>query len=166
MLQRDEFDVVLTDLVMPELTGVELCDRIVANSPEVPVVVMTAFGSMEAVVELMRASAFDFVPKPFEMEFLALVLQRAIDHRRLVEKVRLLSYPVDTSDGFSELIGQSRAMTLVKKHILQVAPTDASVLITGESGTGKELVARAICLHSKRGNKRARTIVSPTLRPS
>ncbi len=153
LVRRDDFDVVLTDLVMPELDGVELCDRIVANNPEVPVIVMTAFGSMDAVVEVLRASAFDFVTKPLEMEFLALVLKRAVKHRRLIERVRLLSHPVETRDGFPELLGQGRAMQEVKKHILQVAPTDASVLVTGESGTGKELVARAICRASKRKDK-------------
>jgi len=153
MVRAGDYDAVLTDLVMPELSGVELCDRIVANSPEVPVVVMTAFGSMDAVIEILRASAFDFVPKPLDTDFLTLVLRRAVDHRRLVESVRRLSHPVDTSDGFPDLLGRGRAMQEVKRHVLQVAPTDVSVLITGESGTGKELVARAICQASKRKEK-------------
>jgi len=150
LLRQDDFDAVLTDLVMPGLSGVDLCDRIQASNPEVPVVVMTAFGSMDAVIEVLRASAFDFITKPFELEFLALVVQRAIDHGRLAARVRLLSHPVDTSDGFPDLIGRGRSMQEVKQQILQVAPTQASVLLTGESGTGKELVARAICRASKR----------------
>lgn len=149
----EEYDAILTDLVMPEVDGVELCNQIAASCPGVPVVIMTAFGSMDVVVEAIRAGAFDFVTKPLEMEFLALVLQRAIDHRRLLEKVRLLSNPVETSDGFPELLGESRAMNQTKQHISQVGPTDASVLITGESGTGKELVARAICADSRRSDK-------------
>ena len=152
-LAQEDYDVVLSDLVMPELDGVELCDRIAARSPEVPVVVMTAFGSMDVVIDVLRASAFDFVTKPIDMDLLVIVLRRAVEHRRLVERVRLLSHPVEAQGELGELLGSGPAMKGVRAQILRVAPTDASVLVTGESGTGKELVARAICKASKRKEK-------------
>ncbi|MCA8974084.1 MAG: sigma-54-dependent Fis family transcriptional regulator [Planctomycetes bacterium] len=149
-LRHGGVDVVLTDIFMPGTTGVELCARITASCPDVPVVVMTAFGSMETAVEALRADAFDFVTKPVEAELLAVALRRAIEHRRLVERVRLLSHPVAADATFEDLRGGSPAMQRVRTQILRVAATDAAVLITGESGTGKELAAREICRHGRR----------------
>lgn len=144
--------VVLTDLNMPGISGLQLCERVVANRPDVPVVVMTAFGSLETAIEAIRAGAWDFVTKPVEMELLAVVLDRAVRHHMLQEEVRRLSDRPEPTDRFEELIGSSPAMHQLFDQIRKVAPTMANVLITGESGTGKELVARAIHRHSARTN--------------
>ncbi len=144
--------VALTDLNMPHVNGLQLCERFVANRPDVPVVVMTAFGSMETAISAIRAGAWDFVTKPVEMELLDVVLDRAVRHHLLQEEVRRLSDKAHPTDRFEELIGASPAMKKLFDQIRKIAPTTTTVLITGESGTGKELVAQAIHRHSARKN--------------
>jgi len=152
-IQDGQFDVILTDLQMPGLNGLALCERIVANRPDIPVVVMTAFGSLETAVAAMRAGAYDFVSKPVELDLLAIRLERAIQHRSLSEQVRMLSDRVQQANRFSKLLGESPAMRRLFDDLRRIADTDASVLITGESGTGKELVARALHEQSRRRTK-------------
>ncbi|MFC1705657.1 sigma-54-dependent transcriptional regulator [Planctomycetota bacterium] len=149
-LGGETFDVVLTDLNMPGLNGIDLCKRIVANRPDTPVIVITAFGSLETAVAAIRAGAYDFVTKPVEMDVLALTLERALKHRALRQKVRVLSAAVERSQRFHDLLGRSPAMQRVFDQLTRVAESDISVLITGESGTGKELVARALHKQSAR----------------
>ncbi len=149
-LPATDAQVVLTDLHMPGVNGLQLCERVVANRPDIPVVVMTAFGSMETAIEAIRAGAWDFVTKPVELELLAVVLDRAVRHHNLQEEVRRLSDRPQPPDRIEEMIGSSAAMHKLFTQIRKIAPTAASVLITGESGTGKELVARAIHRHSPR----------------
>ena len=152
-LSADPFHVVLTDLRMPGMSGTELCERVVANRPDVPVVVMTAFGSLESAVAAMRAGAYDFVTKPIELDILALTLQRAVRHHQLQEKVKVLSEEVAGLKRFDEMLGTSPPMQELFDQLSRVADSEASVLITGESGTGKELVARAIHRKSRRHDK-------------
>jgi two-component system, NtrC family, response regulator AtoC len=147
LLSSDDFDVVLTDLNMRSMNGLELCERIVASRPDVPVVVVTAFGSMETAIGAIRAGAYDFVTKPVEMDALALVVDRAVQHRTLKEEVKRLRDAVDGKGSTGAMIGQSPAMRRVHELLDRVSDSEANVLITGESGTGKELVARA--LHSR-----------------
>lgn len=149
-LPASDLQVVLTDLNMPGFNGLQLCERVVANRPDIPVVVMTAFGSMETAIAAIRAGAWDFVTKPVEMELLAVVLDRAIKHHNLQEEVRRLSDKNPVADHFEELTGSSPVMQKLFDQILRIAPTSANVLIIGESGTGKELVARAIHKNSSR----------------
>jgi two-component system response regulator HydG len=146
-LASGAFDAVLTDLRMPGMDGIELCDRITANYPDVPVVVATAFGSLDTAIEAIRAGAYDFVTKPIELDVLALALERAVRHRALQHKVQVLSEVVEQSKRFGELLGVSPVMQGIYDKLARVAETDVTVLITGESGTGKELAARA--LHDK-----------------
>ena len=150
-LKDEEFDVLLTDLRLPGMDGIELCERIVANRPDVPVIVMTAFGSLDTAVAAIRAGAYDFVTKPVDVDILALSLERAVNHRALQEKVKVLSAVVEQSQRFEELIGVSPSMRELYTQISRIADTETTVLITGESGTGKELVARA--LHKKSGRR-------------
>lgn len=149
-LKSEQFDVVLTDLNLPGMNGIELCERIVTNRPDVPVVVMTAFGSLDAAVAAIRAGAYDFVTKPVDLDILALALERAVKQRTLQEKVKILDQAVKRSQRCDELIGASTAMRKLYSQVSRVADTEASILVTGESGTGKELVARALHKRSRR----------------
>jgi DNA-binding NtrC family response regulator len=150
ILKSAAFHVVLTDLRMPGMSGTELCERIVANRPDVPVVVMTAFGSLESAVAAMRVGAYDFVTKPIELDILALSLQRAVRHHVLQEKVKVLSQEVEGLKHFDDMLGTSDPMQELFDQVSRIADSEASVLITGESGAGKELVARAIHRRSRR----------------
>jgi two-component system response regulator HydG len=150
LLSSDDFDVVVTDLNMKGMNGLELCERTVANRPDVPVVVITAFGSFETAVAAIRAGAYDFITKPFEVEALEMTLRRAVQHRVLREEVKRLRRAVEGGQRTGELFGSSAAMKKVYDLIARVAESDASVLITGESGTGKEVVARQLHEQSRR----------------
>ncbi|HUG67022.1 MAG TPA: sigma-54 dependent transcriptional regulator [Pirellulaceae bacterium] len=149
-LDDGNFDAVLTDLKMPGTTGLQLCEKVVANRPDIPVIVMTGFGSLETAVSAIRVGAFDFVTKPIEMALLAIALQRAVKHRRLQEQVKLLSERVARSGQFGEMLGDSPAMHHLYDQLARVADSESSILLTGESGTGKELVARSIHQRSRR----------------
>jgi DNA-binding NtrC family response regulator len=152
-LQNEAFDVVLADLNMPGMSGTELCSRVAANFPGTPVIVITAFGSMETAVAAIRAGAYDFVTKPISMEVLALTVDRALKHHALQEKVKVLSREVESSQRYDELLGESPRMRDLYSKIERIAQSDASVLITGESGTGKELVARILHRRGRRNGK-------------
>ena len=152
-IKRKHFDIVLTDLNMPGLSGIQLCEQIVANRPDVPVIVMTAFGSMETAIAAIRVGAYDFVTKPVEMDMLALTLQRALKHRQLQEQIKLLSEAVGRDHPFEEILGDSPVMLELYDQMSRIADAETSVLITGESGTGKELVARLIHRRSRRTEK-------------
>jgi two-component system response regulator AtoC len=146
----DEIDVVATDLRMRGMNGLEVCERIVANRPDVPVIVMTAFGSLETAVATIRAGAFDFLTKPFDVDTLALAVERALAQRRLRDEVKRLRRFVAEAQRFDDLLGACAAMRAVYRLIDRVADSDATILVTGESGTGKELVARSLHDRSKR----------------
>jgi two-component system response regulator HydG len=149
LLEAEDFDVVVTDLQMQGGSGFDLCHKIAANRPDVPVIVITAFGSLETAVEAIRAGAYDFVTKPFDLKTLAVSLDRAIQHRMLQKEVRRLRQQVALARP-GELIGASPAMQNVRDIIERIGDSDATVLITGESGTGKEIVARTLHQRSRR----------------
>src|SRR5207237_764314 len=149
-VREQNVDVVVTDLNMKGMTGLELCQQIVADRPDIPVLVLTAFGSFETAVGAIRAGAYDFVTKPVEIEALAIAIRRAAEHRALRGEVKRLREVVANTRGRGELIGGSPVMQQVYTLIDQVSSTDATCLITGESGTGKEIVAREIHNRSKR----------------
>jgi two-component system response regulator AtoC len=143
-------DVIITDLNMKGMSGLEVCQKIALDRPDIPVLVLTAFGSFETAVGAIRAGAYDFVTKPVEIEALAIAVRRAAEHRALRGELKRLHEVVANTRGRGDLIGASPAMQLVYQLIDQVSLTDATVLITGESGTGKEVVARAIHDKSRR----------------
>jgi len=144
------FEAVLTDVNMRGLDGFELCQRLVKTEPELPVLVFTAFGSLETAVRAIRAGVYDFLTKPLDVDVVALALQRAVSHRALRREVRTLKRVVAETRGFEELVGASPAMQAVYELVERAAPSEASVLITGESGSGKEVVARALHQRSRR----------------
>lgn len=151
-IQQADVQVVITDVRMPGQSGIDLCRTIVQQFPQIPVIVMTAFGSVETAVDALRAGAYDFITKPIEMELLAAAIDRALNKSRLQMQLRQLREAAEHRSGFAEIIGESPAIQRVYALLAQVAPTESSVLVTGESGTGKELVARSIHRRSRRAN--------------
>jgi DNA-binding NtrC family response regulator len=150
--ETEDFGLVITDMNMAGMSGVELCQKLVARREDMPVIVVTAYANMETAVAAIRAGAYDFVTKPFDIDELALTIERALRHRALREEVKRLRKAVD--DGtkrFDEILGTSGPIFKMCELVTRVADTETTVLITGESGTGKELVARA--LHAKSGRR-------------
>jgi DNA-binding NtrC family response regulator len=148
---NEDFGLVVTDMNMAEMSGVELCKQLVGRREDMPVIVMTAYANMETAIAAIRAGAYDFVTKPFDMDELALTIERAVKHRALREEVKRLRKAVDGTQRFDEILGTSAAMLKMCELVTRVADTETTVLVTGESGTGKELVAKA--LHMKSGRK-------------
>ncbi len=152
LVAEQDFDVVLTDLSMPEMSGLDLCERVLGTRPDMPVVVITGQGSLETAIGAIRVGAYDFITKPVDPKLLFLSVSRAIQHRRLSDEVKRLRQAVDGDLGDQRIVGQSAAMRRVYELINRVGESDASVLIHGETGTGKELIARAIHAKSRRKN--------------
>jgi two-component system response regulator HydG len=151
-IARDELDCVVTDLAMPQMHGLELIERIVANQPDLPVIVLTGSGNLPTAVAAMRAGAYDFLTKPLDLAALLAAVRRASERRRLRAEVTRLRRAVKDARRFETLVGASAAMQHVYGVVEQVAGTDATVLVTGQSGTGKEMVARALHQHGKRAS--------------
>jgi DNA-binding NtrC family response regulator len=148
-----DFDAVLSDIRMPGKSGIEMVGEMRQRRPETPVVLMTAFGSIDSAVEAMRAGAFDYITKPFEPEVVRLKLDRALERRALEEENRRLRRAVDQTSALGDLIGASPAMREIIALIKRISHSRSSVLITGESGTGKEVVARSIHYHGSGRDK-------------
>jgi two-component system response regulator HydG len=149
-LAEHNFDVVLTDINMRDMSGLELCQKATEAHPQLPVIVITAFGSMETAVQAIRVGAYDFITKPFDIEVVAIAIERAVKHGVLTREVQRLQRAVDESRRFDELLGASPAMKEVYDLLERVGESESTVLVSGESGTGKELVARALHRRSKR----------------
>jgi two-component system response regulator HydG len=146
------FDLVITDLTMPRMTGMELLAEIKKTRPELPVVLMTAFASVSTAVEAMKLGAYDYIQKPFDGAEIKLLVDRTLEHNRLIKENLALRSIAETTPA-RPLIGASRALNAVRHRIERVAATAATVLIRGESGTGKEVVARAIHAGSDRRDR-------------
>jgi len=150
---EDEFDLVLTDLRLGSVTGLEILTFVKEQSPQTEVIMMTAFSTVETAIDAMRRGAFDYIGKPFKLEEISITLQKALERRNLsLENIRL-RIALSDKYSFAHIVGKSQTMHKVFEKIIKVAPTKTSVLITGESGTGKELVARAVHFNSNRKDK-------------
>ncbi len=147
LVENGDFDCVVTDVNMKGLNGLDLCKRLLDARPNLPVIVITAFGNMDMAIQALRVGAQDFLPKPFEIDHLVLAIDKCVSIARLKEEVGRLRRAVADAQHYGELVGESPAMRELYGLLERIGTSDAAVLVTGESGTGKELVARA--LHSK-----------------
>jgi len=148
--KSSDLDLVLTDMKMPGMDGIELLEQIKANDPELPVIMMTAHGTVDKAVEAMQKGAYSYILKPFDNERLTLYVKKAISIYQVVKENRRLRSAVESQYRFGNIIGKSKTLRDVFETIQKVAPSNATVLIEGESGTGKELVAKSIHFNSPR----------------
>jgi DNA-binding NtrC family response regulator len=150
ILEEETFHLVISDLVMPGLGGIDLMKEVKTKHPDIPFIVLTAYGTVGSAVEAMKGGAFDYLTKPFQKDHVLLVVDKALKYCKLHDEVRRLRQQLEVKDGMTRIIGKSKAMESVFKLISKIADSQATVLIRGESGTGKELVARAIHNLSRR----------------
>jgi two-component system NtrC family response regulator len=150
LVRESDLDLVITDIKMPGMSGMELLEECKKVKPELPVIMMTAFGTIEMAVEAMKNQAYDYITKPFQNEQLKLTVRKALENYRLVKQNRLLSEALSDRFKFGNIIGKSKPMLEIFDSINKFAQTKSSVLITGPSGTGKELIAKAIHYNSPR----------------
>ncbi len=159
------FDIILLDLLMPGLDGIETLKRIRHLDPQAMVVIITAYASVESAIAAMKTGAFDYIQKPFKHDDLLMTIDRALEHKRLRDENLRLKDELRQKFGFENIIGKSKAMKDVFDLVKAAAPTRSTILLQGESGTGKELVARAIHLHSDRVEFPFITVNSGSLPP-
>src|SRR5687768_3501740 len=160
------FDAVIVDVMMPGIDGLQVLDELKKHDDELPVLMITAYASMESAISAMKRGAFDYITKPFKNDEVLVVLQNAIERRQLVaENVALKQNLQSRYHKFSGIIGKSKRMKQVFDLIIQAAPSRSTILIQGESGTGKELVARAVHMHSHRKDRAFVTVNSGNLPP-
>lgn len=149
-LEERDFDLIITDLKMPGMSGLEVLQSIKVEHPDLPVILITGYAAIDNAVEVMKSGASDYLAKPFANEEIVQKVRKALEARAVLLDEVYLRHELNESHGFGALVGESREMQKVYQRILQVAQSDSTVLVTGESGTGKELVARAIHEHSLR----------------
>ncbi|MEI7905846.1 MAG: sigma-54 dependent transcriptional regulator, partial [Bacteroidota bacterium] len=158
LMNENLFDLVITDIEMPELRGPELLEKISERFPQTFVIIITAYASIETAIAAIRKGAYDYLLKPIEFDDLLFRIKKLFEYKDLILENTLLRQEVNRKFDFSSIIGQREAMKKIFSDIQKVAPTEGTVLITGKSGTGKELVARAVHGHSKRSGKRFHAI--------
>lgn len=153
-LRNGVFGLMLTDQLMPGMTGLELLRKVRAFMPDLPVIIVTAYGTVDTAVDAMKAGATDYIQKPFAPEELLIVVRRVLERQHLVEEVRTLRERVSDRYRFDHIVSKNPQMTEIFEKIRNLADFDTTVLVTGETGTGKELVAHAIHHHSNRRDQR------------
>ncbi|MDY0378582.1 MAG: response regulator, partial [Desulfobacterales bacterium] len=144
------FDLILMDIRMLKVSGLEALKSIKSYNPAIPVLIMTAYSSVETAVDALKNGAYDYLTKPLDFEKLRLILERAVEHVRLKEENQSLKETLGRRFDRQNIIGNSEPMIRLLETVAQAAPTEATVLISGESGTGKELIAGAIHFNSRR----------------
>jgi DNA-binding NtrC family response regulator len=152
-IEENPYDVMILDIMMPNMDGLEVLRRVKETHPNLDVIMITGLSQIDTAVQAMKLGAFDYISKPFEPDELKLVVQRALERRRLLQENLTLKSELSSKYRFENIIGLSPQMQAVYRLIAQCAPTSSTVLITGESGTGKELIARAIHYNSLRKDK-------------
>ena len=150
LLGRNPQDLIITDLKMPGMSGMDLLRKVKTDYPEVIVIMVTAFGTIESAVEAMKLGAHDYIIKPINADSLKLVVSRALEHHRLQEEVKNLRIAIDLKYGFENIVGKSKTLLAMLENAARAAQSDSTVLIRGETGTGKELLAKAIHFNSPR----------------
>lgn len=153
ILDNNSIDLVILDLMLPDMNGVEVFEAIKSYNPTIPIIILTAFATVESVVEFMKKGAFDYISKPFRNEDVLITIEKGLQQHNLLEENVALKSQVKSLLGIENIVGKSKQIKEIINLILQVAPSKSTVLIEGESGTGKELVARAIHHNSPRANK-------------
>ena len=153
-ITSEEFDLMLSDIRMAPINGMELLRLVHNEKPQLPVIMLTAYGSVETAIEALKLGAFDYVTKPFKVDELLITVQRALEYSKVRNENAVLKAQIETKYHLDNIVAESPAMKNVCEMIKKVAPTNTAVLIYGESGTGKELVAKAIHTHSQRKDKR------------
>ena len=149
-VKSEPFDLVLMDVRMAKMSGIEALEQIKAYNPSIPIIIMTAYSSVDSAVEALKAGAYDYLIKPLDFEVLKLTIERAQEHAGLKAENKVLKKQLSADIEVDHIIGKSRAMKVLMEMVAMVAPSEATVLITGESGTGKELVARSLHFNSSR----------------
>jgi len=163
MIRDGDYDLVLADIKMPGISGLEVLERVKSDHEEVTFVMMTAYGHIEMAVEAMKRGAYDFITKPFDHDALVMRLEKAFERSRLLKENLRLHHECHSTDMFQELVGKSPGMQRVYETIRTVAQNDLTVLITGESGTGKDLAARAVHALSNRSKRSFIAVNCPTV---
>ncbi len=153
LITSQDFDLVISDIRMTPVNGMDILKLIHQERPDVSVIMLTAFGSVETAIEALKLGAFDYVTKPFKVDELLITVQRALSYRSALTENATLKEQLQTRYQFDNIIAESPSMKIVCDMIRRVAPTDTTVLINGQSGTGKELIAKAIHAHSLRSRK-------------
>ncbi len=149
-IKENSFDLILMDVRMAGMSGIEALKRIKAYNPAIPILIMTAYSSVDSAVEAIKSGAYDYLTKPLDFETLRLTIERSIEHAGLKEENKELKRRIRSDFDIGDIIGKSKQMKELLDMVSMIAPSDATVLITGESGTGKELLALAIHRNSKR----------------
>jgi DNA-binding NtrC family response regulator len=152
-IAENEYDILILDIMMPKMTGMEVLQRVKETHPDIDVIMITGLNQIDTAVEAMKLGAFDYLPKPFDPVELELVVERAIERRQLLQENVHLKKEVSARYSFENIIGSSQPMQNVYRLIARCAPTNSTVMLRGESGTGKELIARAIHFNSLRKDK-------------
>lgn len=150
--KQDDYDLVILDMSLPKMSGLDVLNGIKENKPEIPVIMVTAYGSTQTAIEAMRLGAYDFIIKPFDLDELLMIAERALQQRRIIDENRFLRGELRKQYGFDNIIGSSPEAQRAYVMAAQVAKSNATVLILGETGTGKEYLARTIHYQSDRAD--------------